>query len=188
MVLRFPSCSPRRPGFFVSVIGAMRQHCRQLDLSVGTSGPHDFTVREASTVRRSAASRPSHPAPNVRDDRETPLLIGCETRRELPVICPTPQAEYFFANEWTVDSALIGLKKPVFWRSGLAGRAKARTEAFPRSFRGDAKQRTRDIVSHQCAEEWIPPWSQQRKREGDNVTNTAGPLIQRNQPRRGPGK
>src|SRR5579871_2685005 len=36
--------------------------------------------------------RPSHPAPNVRDDREAPLLIEHRTRGNLPVICPTSQA------------------------------------------------------------------------------------------------
>jgi hypothetical protein len=50
----------------------MRKHRHQLDISVGISGPHDFTVREprARLVRN---ARPSHPAPNVRDDRDTPL-------------------------------------------------------------------------------------------------------------------
>ena len=45
---------------------------RKLDASVGASGPHDFAVRKLahSSARR---LRPPHPAPNVRDDRETPL-------------------------------------------------------------------------------------------------------------------
>jgi hypothetical protein len=45
----------------------------ELDASAGASGPHDFAVRD---LRRSskAHSRPPHPAPNVRDDRETPLF------------------------------------------------------------------------------------------------------------------
>jgi hypothetical protein len=45
----------------------------KLDTSVGVSEPHDFAVR----VRRSRQQhhpRPPHPAPNVRDDREAPLL------------------------------------------------------------------------------------------------------------------
>ena len=44
----------------------------QLDASVGASGPHDFTVR-VGAVRLRAPPRPLHPAPNVRDDRDTPL-------------------------------------------------------------------------------------------------------------------
>src|SRR6266403_364285 len=46
---------------------------RQLDASVGASGPHDFTVR-VSAPRPARHPRPPHPAPNVRDDREPPLL------------------------------------------------------------------------------------------------------------------
>jgi hypothetical protein len=45
----------------------------KLDASVGASGPHDFTVR-ASAVRQRTPPRPLHPAPNVRDDRDTSLL------------------------------------------------------------------------------------------------------------------
>jgi hypothetical protein len=48
----------------------------RLDASVGASGPHDFAVASVSFVRAYALilKRPSHPAPNVRDDREAPLL------------------------------------------------------------------------------------------------------------------
>ena len=62
-------------GLFVTVASAMRKHCRQLDASVEASGPHDFTVR-AQCIRRVHRPRPSHPAPNVRDDREAPLFSG----------------------------------------------------------------------------------------------------------------
>src|ERR1700732_2495188 len=47
----------------------------ELDASVGASGPHDFAVR-ISAARLASLPRPSHPAPNVRDDRETPLCVG----------------------------------------------------------------------------------------------------------------
>src|SRR5579864_9160448 len=40
-----------------------------------------------------AAKRPSHPAPNTRDDREAPLLERRGTRGNLPVICPSSQAK-----------------------------------------------------------------------------------------------
>jgi hypothetical protein len=46
--------------------------CR-LDASVGASEPHDFAVRKARAFVFRAASRPPHPVPNVRDDRDTPL-------------------------------------------------------------------------------------------------------------------
>ena len=55
-----------------------RNYFRELDASVGASGPHDFAVR-ISIIHRPAFAcltlpRPPHPLPNVRDDRETPLL------------------------------------------------------------------------------------------------------------------
>jgi len=46
---------------------------RQLDASVGASEPHGFAVREPR-ASSCALPRPSHPAPNVRDDRDPPLL------------------------------------------------------------------------------------------------------------------
>ena len=46
---------------------------RQLEASVEAPGPHDFAVR-ARRTRLVHRARPSHPAPNVRDDREAPLL------------------------------------------------------------------------------------------------------------------
>jgi hypothetical protein len=45
-----------------------------LDASVGASGPHDFTVRIQRASSTARQSRPPHLAPNVRDDREPPLL------------------------------------------------------------------------------------------------------------------
>src|ERR1700675_3660224 len=68
MVLRLISCSPRRPGFLATVIGGL---LRQLDASVGASGPHDFAVR-VSTIRQRRI-RVHRIPPRVRDDREPPL-------------------------------------------------------------------------------------------------------------------
>src|SRR5262249_46513473 len=69
MALRLTPCSPRRPGFLASV------DCRlvigRLDPSVGGSGPHGLTVRDRA-ARLAARPRPSHPAPDVRDDRDAP--------------------------------------------------------------------------------------------------------------------
>src|SRR5579872_1864616 len=72
MVLRFPSCSPRRSGL-LSPSPARRDGRavianRQLDASVEASGPHDFAVRDQRT-RLLRLSRPPLPAPNVGDDR-----------------------------------------------------------------------------------------------------------------------
>ena len=58
-----------------------RRSClRKLDASVGASGPHDFAVR-VSAVRLQRRPRPPHPAPYVRDDRETPLCVGRDGKR-----------------------------------------------------------------------------------------------------------
>jgi hypothetical protein len=45
----------------------------KLDAGVEASGPHDFAVRKQA-LSSLAPPRPLHPAPNVRDDRETPLF------------------------------------------------------------------------------------------------------------------
>jgi len=59
---------------------------RELGACIGAPGPHDFAVR--SSIIRLAQSlrltppRPSHPAPNVRDDREAPLSWVRDRRKE----------------------------------------------------------------------------------------------------------
>jgi hypothetical protein len=52
---------------------SLEKNVCKLDAGVEASGPHDFAVR-FGVVRLSTLSRPPHPAPNVRDDGETPLL------------------------------------------------------------------------------------------------------------------
>ena len=67
--------------FVLSLVTALSCHHRKrnaqtlspLDASVGASGPHDFAVRKGA-ARLASLSRPSHPVPNVRDDREAPLF------------------------------------------------------------------------------------------------------------------
>jgi hypothetical protein len=48
---------------------------RQLDASVGASGPHDFAVRKSALSSAAPLASIASP-PYVRDDRETPLLCG----------------------------------------------------------------------------------------------------------------
>jgi hypothetical protein len=70
-------------GCLAPVLRQRASHVAQ-GASTGTPGPHDFAVRIVLFVRmdqpRCNPIRPSHPAPNARDDRETPLLIeaGCQ--------------------------------------------------------------------------------------------------------------
>jgi hypothetical protein len=88
MVLRFPSCSPRRPGL-LSPSAAQRVSVVAVLISASGDQAHTTSPSAISTVRLSVDSRPSHPAPNVRDDRETPLLIGRDEQivaRDLPVV------------------------------------------------------------------------------------------------------
>jgi hypothetical protein len=91
--------------FVLSLVTGLDCHHRRaetsarLDASVGASGPHDFAVR-AGAARPAALSRPSHPAPNVRDDRDTPLLWERDGGNE-EVICVASEAKYFFKRGWT---------------------------------------------------------------------------------------
>jgi hypothetical protein len=57
---------------FLATVAPEKLASQELDASIAASGPHDFAVR-VSAVRLAALSRPSLPAPNVRDDRDTPL-------------------------------------------------------------------------------------------------------------------
>jgi hypothetical protein len=63
-----------------------------LDASVGASGPHDFAVR-LRPISSAPPKRPPHPAPNVLSRSRNAPLIGCGTRGNVPVICPTSQAK-----------------------------------------------------------------------------------------------
>src|ERR1700753_1155461 len=74
----------------------MREHRRQLDISVEMSGPHDSAARRAC-VRRPQSPRPPHPALNVYEDRETPLMRG-GTARAYKDDLPDGHSEIFFAG------------------------------------------------------------------------------------------
>jgi hypothetical protein len=56
-------------------------------------------------------SRPPHPAPNVRDDREVPLLIEAGRREFVEMICPTGIMENFCKEDWTTQIRLNWLTK-----------------------------------------------------------------------------
>jgi|ERR1700730_6499440 hypothetical protein len=81
MALRLIPRSLRRSGFFVTVPGAKRQLCHPVHASVEALKPRGFVVRETSAFVLCAVPRPSHPAPNVRDDRDTPLMVGTDARK-----------------------------------------------------------------------------------------------------------
>jgi hypothetical protein len=71
---------------------AMRQHRHELT-SASRCQDHTTSPSAFRAFVFRASKRPSHPAPNVRDDREAPLFIRHGTRGKMPLICPTPQAK-----------------------------------------------------------------------------------------------
>src|SRR6201996_4140623 len=78
---------------------------RQLDASVGASGPHDFAVRITRPSSK-ALPRPPHPMPNVRDDRETPLSDGARDGGHTQLICGGRKAKTFYRVGWTGRNSL----------------------------------------------------------------------------------
>jgi hypothetical protein len=78
----------------------MRGRLRQFDASVGASGPHGFAVR-CQRASSCAPSRPPHPIPNVRDDREAPLLQRARNGTVIVVILARREAKCFCAGHWT---------------------------------------------------------------------------------------
>jgi hypothetical protein len=66
------------------------------------SGRQDHTTSPSasSAVRPQHHPRPPHPVPNVRDDREAPLLRD-GMARVVDLICPTAKAKYFSQRGWT---------------------------------------------------------------------------------------
>ena len=77
-----------------------------LDASVEASGPHDFAVRElrhsSTLAARMTLPRPPHPAPNVRDDRDTPLYPGRDGS-DKPMIWGRSQVQFLKIRnyDWT---------------------------------------------------------------------------------------
>src|ERR1700761_1350064 len=74
---------------------------RELDASVGASGPHDFAVRITRPSSK-APPRPPHPMPHVRDDRERPS-DGHGMAGNTLVIWGGMEAENFRERGWTGD-------------------------------------------------------------------------------------
>src|SRR5882672_12609547 len=90
----------------VTMLGCHRHQWNrfhQLSACIGAPGPHNFAVRTNAARRATIALgdvRPSHPLPNVRDDRDTPLLWA-GTRETVSLIWGNREAKYFCAKGWT---------------------------------------------------------------------------------------
>jgi hypothetical protein len=91
---------PGVPGSVVTVACI----CCKLDTSVGVPGPHGFVDR-TGRVRLTLPARPSHPAPNVRDDRVAPLLKGTG-HRDKYTISDFRKYKYFYGAGWTLRNRL----------------------------------------------------------------------------------
>jgi hypothetical protein len=79
-----------------------RNHLRQLDASVGASGPHDFAVRVSALVSR--ATRVHRiPNPTSVTIAKRPSVLGRDGERG-EVIWVRREREYFCEGGWTVDS------------------------------------------------------------------------------------
>src|SRR3569832_2376903 len=90
------------------------KHPHRVDVSIKTTGPHDFAVRK-SIDRLTIPPRPPQPTPNVRDDRDTPLLMGCGMTSLLWLCLPNGKAEYFSQQGWTGFWVICPSGR--FWRS-----------------------------------------------------------------------
>ncbi len=83
------SCHRRRRNFF-----------RQLDASVGASGPHDFAVR-ISTARLALLPRPPHPCPTFVTIAKRPS-VWAGMANDIEVIWVKREREYFSIQGWTL--------------------------------------------------------------------------------------
>jgi hypothetical protein len=79
--------------------------------TIEASGPHDFAVRKrALSSVAQLASIASHP--NVRDDRDTPL-VGDETAIVMQVIWVNVESKYFCKRGWTGQAN----HRPALWEN-----------------------------------------------------------------------
>jgi hypothetical protein len=88
------------------------ENSRQLDTSVGASGPHDFAVRLSAVRQRHRHVH--HIPPRVRDDRDTPLLRD-GTAADIEVIWVRREQEYFCERGWTEDAPNSPSGKSTEW-------------------------------------------------------------------------
>jgi len=96
MVLRFPSCSPRRSGSFATVTGGIAS----TDLTPASRCQDHTTSPSASASPVSRAKASTASRPDVRDVRETPLCVGRDIDGYI-LICSFGKSEYFYQRGFT---------------------------------------------------------------------------------------
>src|SRR5216684_3240071 len=124
--------------FCLSPVGPTQ--LRELDASVGASGPHDFAVRNIVSrpraVDRSQVFQPalqSHRAQNAAASTaplpaSVTIMIrpsgGVGWREFVEMICPTGEAKYFCKGDWTPNSLICpsgrSIREPVVIRGTRA--------------------------------------------------------------------
>jgi D-alanyl-D-alanine dipeptidase len=93
-----------------------------VDNLISASGyrAHTTSPSACPRIRLVRDTRPPHPAPNVRDDRETPLCSRARDGGVMDLICANREAIYFCENGWTGSISLIGFEKSAVWCRGSA--------------------------------------------------------------------
>ena len=151
MVLRFPSCSSRGPGFLAPVA---REFVHELGASVGAPEPHDFAVRD-STARLAAPTASIASRSTFRDDRDTPLL-AVRDGTALLLLLPIEKAKNFLKTGWTGQISLRSLAKIAFWRTGQRPSSRV-LESRERAVRSWAPRSNLDFRCHSGAMRSIEP-------------------------------
>jgi hypothetical protein len=96
-----------------------RRSCiRQLDASVGASGPHDFAVRKHTL---SSEAPPASTASRPASVTIASAPVWDRTAMDIDLIWVRREAEYFLKLDWTGQISLIRLTKFRFSRNS-AGR------------------------------------------------------------------
>jgi hypothetical protein len=89
--LRLIRALPGVPGFLATIAGGSSSASL-----IPASGNQDHAISPSAWAASSTAPiRPSHPAPNVRDDREAPLWIERRMARKIGLIRISVKAKYF---------------------------------------------------------------------------------------------
>ena len=97
----------------------------RFNASVEASRPHDFAVR-AGIARPAIPARPPHFTPNVRDDREAPLLIGRETGQARKGDLPVGASKKIRSGGWTSPNQLELAREIAFERTAAGRRPNMR--------------------------------------------------------------
>ena len=88
---------------------------RQLDASIGASGPHDFAVRLSMHSSRAPQASTASRATFVTIAKR-PFVHGHGTAGLMDLIWAKCEAKYFYGNDWTGSISLIGFDKFAVWR------------------------------------------------------------------------